>query len=263
MRVRTSISLLVLLTAGQAIAAQTAREVADLADKRHRVPYEHTHARMTLQEKDGVSRERTVEGWYANDDKNGDKLKIRFQTPADVQGTGLLSIEVLSAGESDDEQWLYLPSFKKTRRIAQAELGDRFVGTDLFYEDMKRRRLDDYTYTFLPEESVEGQPCFVIEALPSSPKVIKQSPYGRTMLWARKDNFFIVRVRVFDKDGGFAELSRINTKDLPGREFWVGGEIARKMPPAERARLEKEGVQIFENAQALLLKIGPAALEGT
>lgn len=204
-------ALILLFIATPVLAADNAREIADTADKRHRVAYEHTHARMTLQEKDGASRERTLESWYANDEKNGDKLKIRFQTPADVQGTGLLSLEVVGA-ESDDEQWLYLPAFKKTRRIAQAELGDRFVGTDFFYEDMKRRRLDDYTYTLLPAESIEGQECWVIEAIPSAPKVVKQSPYGKTMLWVRKDNYFVVRARVFDKK--LAPLKQIDSSGL-------------------------------------------------
>ena len=33
----------------------------------------------------------------------------------------------------------------------------------------------------------------------------------------------------FDEKGQFSELSRINKNDLPGNEFWLGGEIARNM----------------------------------
>lgn len=56
----------------------------------------------------------------------------------------------------------------------------------------------------------------------------------------------------FDANGGFAELARIKAGDLPGKEFWVGGEIVRTMPEGERARLKAEGVNLYENPQALL-----------
>ncbi len=188
--------LLLLTSASSVLAATSAKEIIDAADQRHRVPYEHTRAKMTLQEKDGQTRERTLEGWYAQE-AGGDKLRIRFQSPADVKGTGLLSVEV--KGSPDDEQWLYLPAFQKTRRIPQVELGERFVGTDFFYEDMKRRKTDDYGYQLLPDEGIDGQPCWVIEATPTAPSVIKQSPYGKSTLWVRKDNYFVVRMRLFDK----------------------------------------------------------------
>jgi CRISPR-associated protein Cst2 len=64
----------------------------------------------------------------------------------------------------------------------------------------------------------------------------------------------------FDETGNFAELSRINNKDLPGNEFWLGGELVRKLSADERARLEGLGVHLYENPQALLQAAGEAAL---
>jgi CRISPR-associated protein Cst2 len=62
----------------------------------------------------------------------------------------------------------------------------------------------------------------------------------------------------FDEKGQFSELSRINKNDLPGNEFWLGGEIARNMPADERQRLEGEGVTFYDNPQKLLTDIGEA-----
>lgn len=64
----------------------------------------------------------------------------------------------------------------------------------------------------------------------------------------------------FDEHGGFPELARIQAQDLPGSEFWLGGEIARKMGAEERQRLEKAGARFFENPQQMLEKLGQAAL---
>jgi CRISPR-associated protein Cst2 len=63
----------------------------------------------------------------------------------------------------------------------------------------------------------------------------------------------------FDEKGGFPELARVHAGDLPGNEMWVGGDIARSMSEAERTRLAKEGVQISDNPQAQLEKLGETA----
>jgi CRISPR-associated protein Cst2 len=65
----------------------------------------------------------------------------------------------------------------------------------------------------------------------------------------------------FEEKGHFPELSRINSNDLPGNEFWLGGEIARNMPADERERLTKEGVRFYDNPQKLLADIADAFLK--
>lgn len=165
------------------------------SEKLHNLPFEHTRSKMVLQEKGGAPRERVVETWVDDRPSSG-RVRVRFNAPADVSGTGVLSLEKPSA---DDEQWLYLPAFKKTRRLGSAELGDRFVGTDFFYEDMKSRSVDDYAYVQLADEVIEGQACHVIDATPRADEVVRESPYGKTTLWLRKDNLAVVRIRYFDR----------------------------------------------------------------
>jgi CRISPR-associated protein Cst2 len=63
----------------------------------------------------------------------------------------------------------------------------------------------------------------------------------------------------FDEKGGFPELARIKPGDLPGKEMWLGGELARTLPEAEKAHLVTEGVHVYDNPQALLDAIGKAA----
>jgi CRISPR-associated protein Cst2 len=59
----------------------------------------------------------------------------------------------------------------------------------------------------------------------------------------------------FDRTGHFLELSRINTSDLPGAEFVVGGALARELAPAEKERLASLGVRFFDSAQAGLAQL--------
>jgi CRISPR-associated protein Cst2 len=56
----------------------------------------------------------------------------------------------------------------------------------------------------------------------------------------------------FDEKGEFPELKRIKASDLPGDEFWIGGEIVRSLSPETLEYLENQGVRLYENPQKLL-----------
>jgi CRISPR-associated protein Cst2 len=59
----------------------------------------------------------------------------------------------------------------------------------------------------------------------------------------------------FNENGEFRELGRIKTSDLPGDEFWAGGEIVRNMQPDQREYLKNAGVHLYENPQKLLVDL--------
>ncbi len=51
------------------------------------------------------------------DASSGDWVMVVFDAPADVKGTAVLSHARV---DDDDEQWLYLPSTKRTRKISSS-----------------------------------------------------------------------------------------------------------------------------------------------
>jgi len=64
----------------------------------------------------------------------------------------------------------------------------------------------------------------------------------------------------FEEQGSFRELERIKSSDLPGDEFWIGGEIVRNMKPEQRGSLENEGARLYDNPQKLLTDLANAFL---
>lgn len=66
----------------------------------------------------------------------------------------------------------------------------------------------------------------------------------------------------FDEAGGFPELARLRAGDLPADEFWIAGDLARSLPPAQRAALEGAGAHLFDNPQRGLDALAEAALAG-
>jgi len=71
----------------------------------------------------------------------------------------------------------------------------------------------------------------------------------------------------FEEDGSFPELNRLckrNTEDcdLPGDEFWIGGEIVRQINESEFSRLTNAGVHLFKNPEQLLDELANEFLGG-
>ncbi|MDH4262794.1 MAG: type I-B CRISPR-associated protein Cas7/Cst2/DevR [Spirochaetia bacterium] len=59
----------------------------------------------------------------------------------------------------------------------------------------------------------------------------------------------------FNPDGTWSEAGRINENDLPGNEFYLGGEVVRNLPKEEREKLEAAGVHLFDNPEKMIEKI--------
>ena len=65
----------------------------------------------------------------------------------------------------------------------------------------------------------------------------------------------------FNEDGEFNELNRLMNDDLPGHEFWLGGEIVRQMSEEIKKKLEDKKVKLRDNPQTLLDDVSKQFLE--
>lgn len=120
---------------------------------------------------------------------------IRFTAPADIDGTGFLTIEKTGW---ETEQFLYLPALRRTRRIVTSQKSSRFVNSDFTYEDMERHPVDDYTYKIVGSQKVGQLDCYALEIYPKKETI---SQYGRTLSLVEKQSLVPVFVQYFDKNG--------------------------------------------------------------
>jgi hypothetical protein len=138
---------------------------------------------IELAEKDGSVRTRVTRS-FRRDFGDARRSVLFFEDPPNLKDTALLTFDYPEP-HRDDDQWLYLPALRKSRRIATSERGRAFLGTDLSYEDMKketRLSLDDYRWRTLGEESVDGHRCLVVEATPVDDATARELGYGRVRI---------------------------------------------------------------------------------
>ncbi|MBI5013899.1 MAG: outer membrane lipoprotein-sorting protein [Deltaproteobacteria bacterium] len=187
------IAAAVFLAAGGARAASDARTILKESEARHRTRTQQYAGELTVTSKEGKVRRK---GWksfregYAGDARN----LIRFTDPPEVKGVGFLS---LGRPNRSPDQWLYLPSMKRERRIASQDRDASFVGTDFNYEDMEEFDHERYDVALRGDEVLDGRPCYVIEARPA--EKAGKSLYDKEVLYLRKDLLYLVREDLYRK----------------------------------------------------------------
>ena len=149
-----------------------ARAIVEKVDARDDGDNQTADMEMVLIDKKGQKRVRKIHTF--SKDKGKDTLKLMFFLhPADVKDTAFLTYDY-DDPDKDDDQWLYLPALRKTKRIATADKSGSFMGSDLNYSDMTSLDLEDYDYSFYEkgkESEVRGNKVFVIWSVPRSKKL--------------------------------------------------------------------------------------------
>ncbi len=176
---------------------------------------------MILIDRKGNKRTRTLAS-YAMDRGEDTYSILFFVTPADVKDSAFLTWDY-DDNEKDDDQWLYLPALRKTKRIASSDKSGSFMGSDFSYSDMSSRPLDHYQYKIMKEVVINGNPAWQIESLPN-PEEIERTGYRRSILFVRKDNFVVIRAVHWKEKGGITKF--LDVKKLEQIEgIWVPTEI--------------------------------------
>ncbi len=142
--------------------------------------------------------------------KGADKRLVKFLSPAAQKGISFLSLP-------DDVMYLYLPSFKKVRRIASHVKNTKFAGTDFTYEDMEAIR---YSSKYIPKFIKKDGEYYVLEL---TPKEGIKTDYSRLMMWIRTDNFYLTKMEHYNRGNKlFKIMTRNNIEQVNG--YWIAKE---------------------------------------
>ncbi|MBW2043130.1 MAG: outer membrane lipoprotein-sorting protein [Deltaproteobacteria bacterium] len=193
-----------------AAAALTGKALAEKVYQRENGESAAGKMEMILADASGFERHREFQ-FFRKDYGDLSKNLIRFTEPADIRGTAFLSIEQ-PGGET--EQFLYLPSLRRTRRIIASQKGRRFVNSDFTYEDMERRPVEKFGHRINGESRIDGKDCYILESLP---KKDASSQYFLIQSFIQKADFMPLQVDFFDKSGKRVKTYRVlETETIQG-----------------------------------------------
>jgi len=225
------LAITLMLSTTQIYAADTnqAKIGKDLAYKvdRRDQGYRDTSAQltMTIANKAGNSTVRKLRIDILEMENEGDRSLMVFDFPADIRGTSLLSHPKF---EGNDEQWLYLPSIKRTKRISSRNKSGAFVGSEFSFEDLSDKNVEEFTYKHLGTVSCQistiesntfpsiDQTCEKLQRVPLD----KHSGYSRQVLTIDSGSYRILTIDYYDVRGNLLKTLVSENFQLFDEKYW-------------------------------------------
>ncbi len=118
---------------------------------------------------------------------NDERRYLKFTAPASIRGIGFLSLP-------GDLMYIYLPSFRKVRRIATSVRNTNFAGTDFTYDELSTFR---YSKKYTPELLKTTDSTWVLKLKPK-----KQKDYAYLIMYVDKNTYIPLRIEFYDRGGG-------------------------------------------------------------
>ncbi len=190
--------------------------------------------KMTLIDAHGTKTVREMEGKVLEVKGDGDKSLINFLNPKDVKGTKMLT---WSHKTGDDDQWLYLPSLKRVKRISSSSKASSFMGSEFSYEDLGSQELEKYTYDLLKSDDP------ALKKLSRVPKT--ESGYSKQILYISPKYKSAVKAEYYDRKN---ELLKVATFD-GFKEYKIGNKTMYRASSIHMKNIQtkKESVIAWEN----------------
>lgn len=143
----------------------------------------------------------------------GDKSLIFFDSPRDIKGTALLSYAQIL---EPDDQWLYLPSLKRVKRISSKNKSGPFVGSEFAYEDITGNEIGKYDWKYLGRETLNGQDTLKLESTPK----YEHSGYTKRLAWIDTAEFRVQKIDFYDRKGDHLKTQTFENYKQYLDKFW-------------------------------------------
>jgi hypothetical protein len=217
------------------LAADSARQVIEEAQKRTDAKSQRYEGLLQVFDAKGkISDKRwTLERLGSHGDS---RSVLRFTVPAEVKGVAML---IVNHPDRASDQWMWTPGLERDRRIALQDRSTRFFGTDFSFEDLEERDVNQYDYSLLGDDTLDGVACWKIQ---STPKQTKSSQYTSSIVWVRKDNYAFARIDNFIKDQAVRSLIYSKIENVQG--IWSARQLEMSdLRRGSRTRLTLDKLQ--------------------
>jgi 23S rRNA (adenine2503-C2)-methyltransferase len=234
-----------LATEAKAASELSATEIMESNDRaqRHRT----VRAKARLETAGGKRRSSVKEfTWSRKLAEDGFRFLTRteFHKPADIRGEVILFLEkgekAEGQGTSDEgtrnEILIYLPAFRKVRRVETEQQSGSFMGSDFSYSDLTGIHVQDFKHKKLKEESCPGTKelrCWIIESEPAREEVRDRLGYASFRSWIRRSDFMAEQIEYRDLEGNpskrltLGDIRKVQGKKSGDRSFAHALEMRR------------------------------------
>ncbi|MFH1808542.1 MAG: outer membrane lipoprotein-sorting protein [Pseudomonadota bacterium] len=172
---------------------------------------------LTLRSPSGDTKVREIQMWSRTNASDENSMLMRFVKPADVRGTGFLTIEHKG---SDDDRRLFLPALRRVNRISASGSGGNFMSSDFTYYDVGMPKLADWSYTFSGDDTRAGVACKLVSGTPATPKVLADTGYTKVVWCVDPARKLVIGADYYEKgERKLKVLEVLKVEDVQGTPF--------------------------------------------
>lgn len=168
---------------------------------------------MVLRNAQGEENKREIRSISLEVADDGDKGLTIFDEPKDVRGTAFLNHS--HTGKPDD-QWLYLPSVKRVKRIASRNKSGPFMASEFAYEDLSSFELAKFKFTWLRDDTLDGEAVFVVEQVP----VDEFSGYSKSVVWLDQAEYRARKIEFYDRKNALLKTLLMSDYKQYLNKYW-------------------------------------------
>ena len=182
---------------------QSGYEVADKMSNRDAPSDVKSMLIMLLKDKRGNTLESKL---ISHSKDSGKKQMLWFISPPSDRGISLYKIE---NENGKDLMKMWLPAFKKIRKISARKKSENFMNSDLTFEDLYNRDIDDFTYDI----DITNDSTYV---LTSYPKEEINSSYSKHVSWVNRATLLIAKEESYSSKGALLKTKEMKYTNIDG-----------------------------------------------
>jgi outer membrane lipoprotein-sorting protein len=203
------------------LSAQDAKEIVAKSDELIKSNSSYAEFRMEIIKTDW-SRSFGMKSWALEPDY----AIIYVTEPARDKGTVTL--------KRKKEVWNWIPAAQKVIKIPPSMMLQSWMGSDFTNDDLVKESsiINDYTHSFVHEETYKDYECYVIESIPKEDAGVV---WGKLLTWISKEYYFQLKTEFYDEDEYLVKkYIGSEIKDMDGRTFPTHWEMLPEDRPGEK-----------------------------
>jgi outer membrane lipoprotein-sorting protein len=197
------------LVGGSAGAAETGADVLAKVDQAmNNFTDGEFESKLFIRDPGGQSREIG----FTTFQKVPDKRLVRFSSPGDLKGMGVLV-------ENKDTMYVYLPGFQKVRRVGTHVKAQTFMGSDFSYEDMSLSR---YSPTYDAKLVKDDANTWELDL---TVKAGQEIEYPKVHMIVEKKSSQPLKIDFMDAGGKVLKTSEYEGYHIDGPSHWGPAKV--------------------------------------
>ncbi len=181
---------------------------------------------VTLRDKSGNEKKSIYKRYWKDFKGKGqvlEKMMLFTEFPPDSKGGAFMRVAFTPESGKVADQWIYLPVLRKIRRVTIRDPGDRFLNSDLTYQDVSFRSLDEDEHVYLGMEEVADESLYKVESTPYQ----QGGLYSKRLFWIKKDDSpagwdqcVVKKIAYYDGKGVLLKEQLLKWQQVAGAWMW-------------------------------------------